>query len=338
MRARETGEQRQEADDAAKRAKARANESQQLKQHLARLAEMRRKKRRKPTTRVCVRQRLGRSGLGEPDQDIGMNELLEFSFDRIDQLAETCGTEVSVEQKEELLELRAKNAVLVFVFLQMEKSDWLSPSKVSADRPRTSGSWEDSIGPPPPSPVFGFANDSPVESSPRSSFPAARAVTSPGAESSTSRLDVIREGQGQTPRCHKSMLRPLILKLSPIGAPGTRSSKRPVGQRIKSFFTGTVSWKVPHDQRLARRDHKSKLRFQKTPPEKPSPWLRSARSSGPVAGKSSGSVGLAEEPARANSGDGCTAELSAARPLRESARSAVGRRNVAVYGTTPQTN
>ncbi|KAM7312345.1 hypothetical protein ISCGN_009250 [Ixodes scapularis] len=186
------------------------------------------------------------------DQDIGMNELLEFSFDRIDRLAETCGMEVSMEQKQELWSYVQR--------MQMEKSDWLSPSKVSADRPRTYGSWEDSIGPPPPSPVFGFANDSPVESSPRSPSRAAKAVTSPGAGSSTPRPDAIREGQGHTPRSHRSMLRPSLLKLSPIGAPGARSSKRPIGQKIKSFFTGTVSWKVPHDQRLARRDHKSKLR------------------------------------------------------------------------------
>ncbi|KAG0444116.1 hypothetical protein HPB47_014155 [Ixodes persulcatus] len=52
------------------------------------------------------------------------------------------------------------------VLAESEKSEWLSPSEIPTPG-KTTGFWDSSIGPPPPSPVFGFAHATPMTSSPK---------------------------------------------------------------------------------------------------------------------------------------------------------------------------
>ncbi|CAN7948105.1 unnamed protein product [Ixodes pacificus] len=92
------------------------------------------------------------------EEQVDMNELLEFSFDRIEKLAKKHGNTISELQKEDLWEYVQR--------MRAEKSEWLSPSEIPTPRKRP-GFWDSSIGPPPPSPVFGYAHATPVTSSPK---------------------------------------------------------------------------------------------------------------------------------------------------------------------------
>ncbi|CAN8015162.1 unnamed protein product [Ixodes persulcatus] len=92
------------------------------------------------------------------EEGVDMNELLEFSFDRIEKLAKKHGNTISELQKEDLWEYVQR--------MRSEKSEWLSPSEIPTPG-KTTGFWDSSIGPPPPSPVFGFAHATPMTSSPK---------------------------------------------------------------------------------------------------------------------------------------------------------------------------